>query len=72
MSSAWAGGTDAIVERMNKMTELFIEQRRKALYTGESAFECEKCGEPIPEARRKAIACKYCLPCQSALENKAR
>jgi len=25
MSSAWAGGTDAIIERMEKMTTLFIE-----------------------------------------------
>jgi hypothetical protein len=27
MSSAWAGGTDAIIERMDKMTELFIKQK---------------------------------------------
>jgi hypothetical protein len=25
MSSAWAGGTDAIIERMEQMTTLFIE-----------------------------------------------
>lgn len=68
MSTAWAGGTDAIMERMDKMTELFVAQTRNAMYTGESATHCEECGEPIPEARRKAIACKYCLPCQTALE----
>lgn len=68
MSTAWAGGTDAIAERMEKMTELFVAETRKAMYQGESAAECEECGEPIPEARRKAIACKYCLPCQSKLE----
>lgn len=68
MSSAWAGGTDAIIERMDKMTALFIEEKRKSIYTGESATHCEECGEPIPEARRIAIACKYCLPCQTALE----
>mgnify|MGYP006281975901 FL=1 len=70
MSVAWAGGTDAIVERMDKMTELFIQEARKSVYTGESALECEECGEPIPESRRKAIACKYCLACQSAMERK--
>jgi phage/conjugal plasmid C-4 type zinc finger TraR family protein len=68
MSTAWAGGTDAIAERMEKMTELFVAETRKSIYTGESAKYCEECGEPIPEARRKAIACKYCLSCQSQLE----
>ncbi len=72
MSSAWAGGTDAIIERMDKMTALYIEEARNSIYTGESAVNCEECGEPIPEQRRKAIACKYCLPCQAALEAKSR
>ncbi|WP_020481871.1 TraR/DksA C4-type zinc finger protein [Methylomonas sp. MK1] len=68
MSTAWAGGTDAILERMDKMTELFVAETRKAIYTGESASHCQECGEPIPEARRQAIACKYCLSCQTELE----
>lgn len=68
MSTAWAGGTDAIIERMEQMTAFFIEEQRKTIYSGESATHCEECGEPIPEARRKAIACKYCLSCQTALE----
>lgn len=68
MSTAWAGGADAIAERMEKMTELFVAETRKAIYTGESATHCEECGEPIPEARRAAIRCKYCLPCQTSLE----
>ncbi len=70
MSTAWAGGTDAIVERMEQMTSLFIEETRKSMYSGESALHCEECGEPIPENRRKAIACQYCLSCQSALEKR--
>lgn len=68
MSSAWASGTDAIIERMDKMTELFIQQTKDSIYTGESVEFCEECGEKIPEARRKAIACRYCLRCQSQLE----
>lgn len=68
MSTAWAGGTDAIVERMDEMTALFIAEQRKSLYQGESASHCEECGEPIPEARRRAIACQYCLACQTKLE----
>ena len=72
MSSAWAGGTDAIIERMEQMTTLFIEEARKSIFTGESAINCEECGEPIPESRRKAIACKYCLSCQTEMERKLR
>ena len=72
MSSAWAGGTDAIIERMEQMTTLFIEEARKSIYTGESAINCEECGEPIPESRRKAITCKYCLSCQTEMERKLR
>ena len=68
MSTAWAGGTDAIIERMDEMTALFLAEKRKALYQGESATHCEECGEPIPEARRQAIACRYCLSCQTQLE----
>jgi RNA polymerase-binding transcription factor DksA len=72
MSSAWAGGTDAIIERMDKMTTLFIEEARKSIYTGESAINCEECGKPIPESRRQAIACKYCLACQAEMEKNLR
>jgi hypothetical protein len=46
---------------MDKMTALYIEEAQKSIYTGESAVNCEEYGEPTPEKRRKAIACKYCL-----------
>jgi phage/conjugal plasmid C-4 type zinc finger TraR family protein len=68
MSAAWAGGSDAIMEVVEKMNALFIEERRKSIYNGESAINCEACGEPIPESRRKAVACKYCITCQTTLE----
>ncbi|MDD2800088.1 MAG: TraR/DksA C4-type zinc finger protein [Methylococcales bacterium] len=55
MSTAWAGGTDAIIERMEQMTSLFVEETRKSMYKGESATHCEECGEEIPESRRLAI-----------------
>lgn len=35
-----------------------------------SAFECESCGEPIPEARRiAAMGCRYCIDCQQEYES---
>lgn len=34
-----------------------------------SAFECEECGEPIPEARRQAVpGCRLCIDCQREQE----
>ena len=34
-----------------------------------SAYFCERCEEPIPEARREAvIGCAYCIDCQRAIE----
>ena len=35
-----------------------------------SAFECESCGEQIPEARRiAALGCRYCITCQQEYES---
>lgn len=34
-----------------------------------SAYECEECGEPIPEARRMAApGCRCCIDCQNEME----
>ena len=34
-----------------------------------SAFECESCGEAIPETRRMAaLGCRYCIDCQQEIE----
>ncbi len=36
---------------------------------GESATECARCGEPIPEARRLALpGVQTCIECQEDLE----
>ena len=38
-----------------------------------SAFECDECGDPIPEGRRKAvIGTQHCADCAGILEHKAR
>ena len=42
---------------------------QEQLAKGESAEECDECGAPIPEARRKAIpGVRLCIDCQSAHE----
>lgn len=43
---------------------------RQNLPSGESARECAECGEPIPEARRRAaLGCQYCIECQERIEH---
>ena len=68
------------------MDEADIAQRNNELYdrmalqahvasvpTGESATECQDCGEPIPEARRRAVpGCLFCIFCQERRERRNR
>lgn len=64
MASGWAND-DAVNEQINSTIEDAVARARKDLPQGESLKECEECGEPIPEARRKAIpGVRLCINCQ--------
>lgn len=54
MASGWAND-DAVNEQINSTIEDAVARARGEIPRGESLAECEECGEPIPEARRKAI-----------------
>ena len=42
-----------------------LQYARAALPQGRSARECVECGEPIPEARRRALpGVQLCITCQ--------
>ena len=42
-----------------------VRRARACLPRGESRAFCEECGEPIPEARRRALpGVRLCLECQ--------
>ena len=44
-------------------------QKEKSRDKGESMTECIDCGDPIPEARRKAApGCVRCIECQQEHE----
>ncbi|MDD2467159.1 MAG: TraR/DksA C4-type zinc finger protein [Desulfobulbus sp.] len=50
---------------------LALKRCQEAMPQGESALECEDCGEPIPEARRKAAqGCTRCVDCQQTHEQR--
>ena len=49
--------------------ELAERIRSRVRYEGESLHKCVNCGEPIPEARRRAVpGCMLCVACQEAAE----
>lgn len=52
MASGWAND-DAVNEQINSTIEDTIARARGEIPRGESLDECEECGAPIPQARRK-------------------
>jgi len=66
MASGWASD-NAVNEQIESTVNDAVQRVRSALPTGESLSHCEECGEPIPEARRVAVAgVRLCLSCQQA------
>lgn len=60
----WAND-DAVNEQINNTIEDAVARARGELPHGESRDECESCGDPIPEARRKAVpGVRLCIACQ--------
>lgn len=64
MASGWAND-DAVNEQINSTIEDAVARARGEIPRGESLYECEECGDPIPEARRQAVpGVRLCLTCQ--------
>ncbi|MCA8863142.1 MULTISPECIES: DksA/TraR family C4-type zinc finger protein [unclassified Halomonas] len=65
MAGGWAKD-GAEQEQMESTLEDAVQRARSQLPRGESLYVCEECGDPIPEARRKAIpGVRLCVACQS-------
>ena len=48
-----------------------VAAARARLPAGESASECDECGEPIPQARRRALpGVRTCIACQSVRDRR--
>ncbi len=63
-----------VIDYANEHAALVLERHIAAARItaiGDSAFECECCGNPIPEARRLAVTgCTMCVDCQAIDELK--
>ena len=65
MASGWSGD-GAVQDQIDATVDDAVARARRHLGQGESAHDCDECGEPIPEARRLALpGVRYCIKCQS-------
>jgi phage/conjugal plasmid C-4 type zinc finger TraR family protein len=64
--------TDFADQAAEREAIFLAESLHKAMPTeppGVSAYECEDCGDEIPEARRQAVpGCTRCIYCQEYFE----
>ncbi len=68
MAGGWAKD-GAVQDQIDASVEDAVKRARSQMPRGESRAECEECGNPIPEARRKAVpgVC-FCIACQSEMD----
>ncbi len=70
MAGGWSDD-GAVNKQIDATIEDAVARARDHLGHGESAEFCDECGEPIPEARRQALAgVRYCVNCQSKKDKK--
>ncbi|HET6587702.1 MAG TPA: DksA/TraR family C4-type zinc finger protein [Oleiagrimonas sp.] len=69
MATGWAGD-NAVNDQIDATVNDAVKRVRSQMRTGPGLTHCEECGDPIPEARRKAVAgVRLCLACQEAFDN---
>lgn len=66
MAGGWSRD-GAVQDQIDQSVADAVERARRALEAGDGRAECEDCGEPIPEARRRAVpGVRRCVACQEA------
>jgi phage/conjugal plasmid C-4 type zinc finger TraR family protein len=70
MAGGWTRD-GAVQEQIDDTVTDAVRRARARLAAGEGETHCERCGEPIPEARRRALpGARTCVTCQSALDGR--
>ncbi len=68
MAGGWTHD-DAVSDQIAGSIDDEVRRARARLPKGESPPHCAACGEPIPEARRRALpGVRLCLACQTEEE----
>jgi len=71
MASGWAGD-GAVNDQIDATIKDGIARAQSRLPQGQALSHCERCGDPIPQARRDAIpGVRLCLACQEAEDRRA-
>jgi phage/conjugal plasmid C-4 type zinc finger TraR family protein len=72
MANGWAPD-GAVQEQIEDSVIDAVAGARARMPSGPGLADCEECGGPIPEARRRALAgVRTCFACQSAREKRPR
>ena len=68
MAGGWTRD-GAVQDQIDASVTDAVKRARSQLHRGESAVECQRCEEEIPEARRRAVpGVQLCVGCQSELD----
>ena len=65
MAGGWTRD-GAVQDQIDDSVKDAIALARARMPSGDSAFECDDCGEPIPKKRREALpGVRTCVACQA-------
>lgn len=71
MAGGWTRD-GAIQDQIDDNIADSVSHARARMPRGQSLTHCQECGDPIPEARRKAMpGVRTCVPCQSERDDTA-
>jgi phage/conjugal plasmid C-4 type zinc finger TraR family protein len=72
MATGWAR-EGAVQEQIDDTVKDGVARAKSKIPQGPSATHCQDCGEPIPEARREALAgVRLCVACQQKVDADAK
>ena len=72
MAGGWSRD-GAVQDQIDDTISDAVARARSLMPKGESARECDECGEDIPERRRDAMpGVRLCVQCQSARDTSVR
>ena len=72
MAGGWTRD-GAVQDQIDDTVKDAVQAARANMPAGKSAEFCDDCGEPVPEARRKALpGVRTCVACQSERDGQRR